>query len=367
MAGAIGVRRDWELIELTRRVRRVAGAIAVFEDAEMVLLAPTTGKRMPAGGSTLGILQTCSSWTPIDEIRDVGAVEYLIRIGLLVEEGTAAAERDASVRRWQPWGDETISYHFRARRQFLDHPVTHREANALASIEGRPPSPYKTYAESDRTGLPLPASFDVGFEQTLLRRRTCREFAPEPIPLSVFGTLLGLVFGAVERLDAAPFGEVVIRTSPSAGSRHPVEAYVCAVNVEELPPGVYHYAILDHELERLDLDTPPERLMSYMSDWWVADAPFVCFLTGLVERSRWKYPFGRMYRTMLLDVGHIAQSFVLTATALGLGAFQTAAFQDPLIEDALCLDAADEPLLHAVGAGVLPRTTGATAATERSP
>ena len=298
-------------------------------------------------------LIACESWTSFEDIPlEEGGVEYLVAVGLLVEKGTARAQQDASIQSWEPWGVEAISYQFLSRRQFLDYPVAKSHDRAVAGLRGSPPLAVKSYPDSSRTPLPPPVTVTRNFGDVLLSRRTHRAFADEPLPLQECATLLGLVFGATRKFAPNVFGEAFLRTSPSAGGRHPVEAYVCALKVAGLAQGVYHYSVLDNELERLDVKVAPATLLHYMCDEWVRDAPLVCFLTAVVERCRWRYPFGRMYRTLLLDVGHIAQTFVLTSTALGLAGFQTAAFEDPLIEDALGLDPAVEPVLYAVGAGM---------------
>jgi hypothetical protein len=55
-------------------------------------------------------------------------------------------------------------------------------------------------------------------------------------------------------------------------------------------------------------------------------------MTAVFERTMWKYCRGRAYRVVLLDTGHLAQTFCLTATRLRLGPFSTAAQNDSLIE-----------------------------------
>ena len=59
----------------------------------------------------------------------------------------------------------------------------------------------------------------------------------------------------------------------------------------------------------------------------------------------------RVYRAFLLDAGHLSQSFLLVATALGLGSFCIGIFRDNLIEKELNLDGVSETVLFAVGVG----------------
>jgi nitroreductase len=53
----------------------------------------------------------------------------------------------------------------------------------------------------------------------------------------------------------------------------------------------------------------------------------------------------------LLDAGHLSQSFLLVATALGLGAFCIGIVRDNLIEKELNLDGISETVLFVVGVG----------------
>jgi nitroreductase len=56
----------------------------------------------------------------------------------------------------------------------------------------------------------------------------------------------------------------------------------------------------------------------------------------------------------MLDAGHLGQTFALTATALGLAPFCTAALDDASIESHLGLDGTSESVVFAVGAGARP-------------
>ena len=47
---------------------------------------------------------------------------------------------------------------------------------------------------------------------------------------SAIGTLLDTTFGVQRRASVKNQGPVIVRTSPSGGSRHPIEAYLLAWN-----------------------------------------------------------------------------------------------------------------------------------------
>jgi hypothetical protein len=70
----------------------------------------------------------------------------------------------------------------------------------------------------------------------------------------------------------------------------------------------------------------------------------------------WKYNYARAYRVVLLDAGHLCQTFCLVATWLGLAPFCTAALKDTLIEEDLGIDGISESALYVAGVG-LPATS----------
>jgi nitroreductase len=76
-------------------------------------------------------------------------------------------------------------------------------------------------------------------------------------------------------------------------------------------------------------------------------------MTAVFARTMWKYGRARAYRVVLLDAGHLCQTFCLTATRLGLAPFSTAALRDSLIEKDLGLDGITESVLYVAGVGLV--------------
>ena len=79
-------------------------------------------------------------------------------------------------------------------------------------------------------------------------------------------------------------------------------------------------------------------------------------LASELARVAWRYRSARAFRVVLIEAGHLAQTFCLTATALGLGPFSTAALADTVVERDLGIDGRTQPVLYVVGAG--PRVAG---------
>ena len=203
------------------------------------------------------------------------------------------------------------------------------------------PDWFKTYPDAARVKLPDLALDDSGLFDALARRRSLRAYSREPLELGELGALMWAAAGVTARQDGFAF-----RTAPSAGGLYPIEHYVVANSVAGLEPGLYHYDVLGRALEQLttgDLRLPIAR--AALDQRIAADAQAVLVWTAVLERSRWKYG-ERFARYVLLDAGHIAGNVALTATALGLGSCQIAAFFDDEAAELLGVDPDLEPVVY---------------------
>ena len=91
---------------------------------------------------------------------------------------------------------------------------------------------------------------------------------------------------------------------------------------------------------------------------WFKDAAAVFFMTAVFAREQWRYSSPRAYRAVLIDAGHLCQTFCLVATWLELAPFCTMALADSTIERALGIDGISESVIYAAGVGT--RKPGAT-------
>jgi SagB-type dehydrogenase family enzyme len=186
-------------------------------------------------------------------------------------------------------------------------------------------------------------------------RRTWRRFSHRPIALPELGTLLELTFGLQKWVRVPGVGRVPLKTSPSGGARHPVEAYLVSRNVEGLDGGLYHYAMDRHELELLQRDERPRSVVRYLpTQTSFSRAAALVIMTAVFPRVQWKYQFPRAYRVVLADAGHVCQTFCLTATWLGLAPFCSMALADSRIERDLGIDGVTESVIYVAGVGSRP-------------
>ena len=144
------------------------------------------------------------------------------------------------------------------------------------------------------------------------------------------------------------------RTSPSAGARNPLEAYVVVRDVAGIASGIYHYAPLEHRLARLRKGARSTIERHLPGQPFYGQASMLVLITAVFARTEWKYPSARAYRDVLLEAGHFCQTFCLVATSLGLAPFCTGALADSIIEHDLGLDGVAESVVYACGVGSRP-------------
>lgn len=115
-----------------------------------------------------------------------------------------------------------------------------------------------------------------------------------------------------------------------------------------MPAGIYHYAIQNHRLDRLqEGDFRGAIASAGLGQDFLAQAN-VCFvISAIFQRTRWKY-HERTYRYVLMEVGHLGQNLYLAATSLGLGACAIGAFLDSSLNALLELDGQQETALYIV-------------------
>jgi len=216
------------------------------------------------------------------------------------------------------------------------------------------PEQFKRIEGVQSISLPCPARDTDIFFQTLRERRTSRKFSQARVPLDQVAKLLHTTWGVQAYIDTDHFGPLPLKTSPSGGARHPIEVYLMALEVNGLDPGLYHYDARGHSLARVSSGAiTAQTAQAFCADQaFVARSAALFIMTGVFARTLWKYRHPRAYRVVLLDAGHLGQTFCLTATRMGLASFSTAALKDTLIEEQLGIDGISESVLYVTGVGI---------------
>ncbi len=201
-----------------------------------------------------------------------------------------------------------------------------------------------------RTGLPAvqlpePAPVRGSLEALVGARRSTRAYGEALLQLAELSALLRTSYGIT-----GAHGQQPLRAVPSGGALYPLELYVAAQRVEQLERALYHYdplrSVLEHvrPLESGELEglTPYDELL--------VPSAAVTMISAVFWRSRFKYG-QRAYRFALLEAGHVAQGFVLAATALDLAACPVGGFYDRLVDAFLGIDGLYEASLYLLPVG----------------
>jgi SagB-type dehydrogenase family enzyme len=296
-----------------------------------------------------------SSEFPPHRIRR--AVRQLAAAGLLQRSDRAPHPREAAFERgWGSWNPSAGFFHSATRDCDFAGGELQAEETLRSRVKTRPqPARSKTYARHATVALPNLRA-DGSFAQVLLERRTWRRFGRGRMMRDQLATLLGLTFGVQKWIDQQALGRAMLRTSPSGGARHPIEAYVAVRDVSGIREGLYHYSAARHHLALLGRGAVRARIERYLpGQAFFASASALVIMTAVFSRTEWQYPFPRAYRVVHLEAGHFCQTFCLVATALGLAPFCTAALADSVIERDLGIDGVTESAIYACGVGTRPR------------
>ena len=349
--------------------RRCQHLVAYWLDKNLVIerYAPPP-IRVTAAPITLEILQLFTSWRPAETLfrrmrqfsraalQDV--LSLLVDSFLLERSDGTQRPRKQPLEAWQAWNPAAGLFHFSTKDVSFDTDLdaAGHELQERAR-KNPPPPPLKRYPRTRKIDLPAPATAGE-FPQVLLARRTWRTFSDSALSLSALGTLMGLTWGVQRWLDSPGVGRHALKTSPSGGALHPIEAYVLAARVSGLPRGLYHYAPDTHRLELLRKGASPEQIEQFLgTQWWFRSAAVLVLMTAMFSRTQWKYECPRAYRVVLTEAGHFCQTFCLVATWLKLAPFCTLALADSRIENTLGIDGITESVLYAAGVGARPENT----------
>lgn len=254
--------------------------------------------------------------------------------------GTKDVPQDVKVENGKQWAEQYVKY-CEELLQKSPHVPQKKLRGKLISL----PTPDMSYFKNKNLW------------ETLINRKTCRTFLNKAISLNQLSALLYASFGSVHGStnDKSEFNLVSItsrKTSPSGGSLHATEIYLAAFNITGLKPGIYHYSATKHALKLISQKNIAKKLGHLLSGQYFAEKlAFGIFMTSCLDKMWWKYKHSRAYRVLLLDIGHLSQTFQLCTTALGLSPWLTNAFLDSEVDKILKIENTNEHTMFFVGAG----------------
>jgi SagB-type dehydrogenase family enzyme len=370
------------LTAFTVQYQRAPHLMVYWRDGRLRIENYVRREHTEAAPLVLEVLDCLSTWQTKAEVqarlpRIPAALfdqlfEALLGHGLVVGSNDESdGQKTQALESWTAWSPVASYFHLATK----DVPFTPRAENIRRlrqrATETPPPSALK---RSDaRLKIALPPAPPLAISQhrngkkkskgkgpdslpeVLAARRTWRRFGTRPLALDELGTLLGWTWAVQDWVEVKGWGRMALKTAPSGGSRHSVEAYVLARKVDGLEPGLYHYQPAAHELHLVRPKATAADIRAYLPEQgWYGAASALVLMTAVFPRVQWRYPFARAYRTVLAEVGHHCQNFCLVSTWLGLAPFCTMALADSRIEGDLGIDGVTESVLYAAGVGPRP-------------
>jgi SagB-type dehydrogenase family enzyme len=331
--------------------------IVYWDDGDLVVQNYALATKARGTRAIGSIVHVCAEPRSIREIGELcpelaaetirGIVTLLVARGVLYAADRPLPAAERAMARFAGWNPAAGFFHTATKNVTFDSsfdvtPGPTREAPAMA---------HARHYRSTGSALPLP-QLAGQFPEVLRQRRTWRRFSRAAVSSSELSQLLWLTLAVQHRFQLADGTVARMRTSPSGGARHPIEACIAVRNVTGLDPGLYRYDSDTHRLHRFRNGRQRVTIERYLPGQpWYRGASFVVFFVARFARTRARYPYARAYRAVLIEAGHLSQTLCLTATWLNLAPFCTLAIADRQVEADLGLDGIEESVVFAAGVG----------------
>jgi len=234
------------------------------------------------------------------------------------------------------------SLQFMAETQLSRKDIRHYKRPEIVPV-----ATFKNYPSAPR--VPLPRNWalkEARISPILQNRRSRRSFSQKPLTLQSLAYMLWAGQGIT-----ATAGNHRLRTSPSAGALYPIETYISAQNIDELPAGIYHFNVAEFELELLVPGSQADEIaLACLNQQFLASAAAIFIWTTVYRRNVCKYG-DRGLRYIFTEVGHLCQNVLLAAEATGNNACPVAAFFDNELNQLIEVDGKEESVIYLAGVG----------------
>jgi SagB-type dehydrogenase family enzyme len=231
----------------------------------------------------------------------------------------------------------------------------HLNSGVWSNVEAYQDAAYEMRykAVSDPTAIPMPfTEGQSAVAKAIEARYSCRRFAARTMPFDKFRRILHSSYGVTAlRHEAGGLAWTRWgRAVPSAGGLYPLELYMAAHDVENVPDGVYHFNAIEQQLERLATCQAAEVRHCLLFEDFIQNANLLLMISGVFERTMKKYG-PRGYRYVLIEAGHCAQNVCLLAAESDLSTLCLGGFRDELMNRTLGFDERKEAILYCLGIG----------------
>jgi SagB-type dehydrogenase family enzyme len=340
-------------------------AVMFWQDGKLVWDDYLRHEQLALTAESERVVRWFADWKDLDTAHALGDHAHpvavrLLEAGVLIGRDSPADLAEQRVlAQWGAFGPAARYFHFAARTDTETRYLDLQADRAYFADKARadpPPPVAKTYPDRKLFALTENA-VGQGWARPDLRdavreRRSVRTFSADPISLAAISDLLRLTGGVVDAFDHPQLGTTLRKSSPSAGGRTPLELYLYANRVDGLEPGLYHFAPTRNGLEAIRPAIPDDvRLAALGGQPWLVDGAALVIHTAVIARTRWRYETRRAYRDILIELGHVSQTLLLTSSALGLGAVFATAVQDEALERLIGVDFTAEVALGVTSIG----------------
>lgn len=341
----------------TPLVRRARSLLVAFSELGPFAYNFLTKQSTVVTSAGFDVLHAADQWSAPDALVAAGGagtaetIDLLIAGGCLVVAGTPGAARDDEYATTWAWEATAGLYHFSLKNTHYIPPLLAAAVlHERAAIKPPVPLYYSNDGCRDRVEL-APPDLSRGVLSVLCRRRSERLFRRDPLSLDVLRDCLFAGLGIVGVIDTPDTGPLPLKLAPSAGARNPYEAYVYALRVAGLQPGIYHYSGIDNSLGLTTLGYPATPGDLLTGQEWANDAAAIIFLVAHFERSMWKYEHPTGYRVVLIEAGHIGQNIATVGAEHDVVVVPTTAVADNLLDSLLTSGALTQTVVYALVLG----------------
>ncbi|HVZ58859.1 MAG TPA: SagB/ThcOx family dehydrogenase [Patescibacteria group bacterium] len=283
-------------------------------------------------------------------------LDQLLTKKLISGDNSPNVEAERKTKYWIKYGwNDALNFHIAIKDYpFLDYETLKAkqvEDDLMRDYMATNPVPriYKEYNNTKK--IPLEKEFssmdDVDLRKLLIEEVFDYRAQKKPLTKKQVSNLLFYTFGKMGTVEFTPQGEFLLKTSPSGGARHPIEAYPIIID-SEVKKGVYHYSVKKNALEEIlpqvNIDEIKELIFELKTN---PEFPIrmIILLSAVFPRSMWRYREPRSYRVILHDMGHILETMKIVSKAFGLKTYFGHGFQDDKLEKFLGINGSEESML----------------------
>lgn len=287
-----------------------ATVIRPLSDDRVEIISGVTGRRVVVTAANAMRLVMDGSGDLIAQLSE--------KLGL----NDVTAEDEATVTHWfaRNWQEALSTYTASRHVRYADVGPDFEATQQGVVDEYQHEDSLPTYSPRDFlscVALPAPPAVAGATVGEILERRMSTPNPPQTsMTLAELSLLLDGAFAdarTIRRIsDPREPGEI-FRSFATA-----IDCYVTVFNVPDLAPGIYEYAIADHELHLLAEGDFRERLSAAMiGQAGPRRAPLTISLVAEFERYQWRYRHERAMRVLWGDSARLVSGILLHATLLG--------------------------------------------------